>query len=286
MPLQLIEDALGDPANAQFLAVASELAYLAAEPGAAAFKEQLGLDARLISVDFTQCWVGTNDEHIVCAFRGTEAPTSIDGLKDWLLADAVNLLILPEGRLGTDLAAAGVDARFHKGFVGALAMIWDPVYEAVTTEMKAKERPLWLTGHSLGGALAMLAAWMFSRKFVNVHQVYTYGAPMVCNKVGCAAFDKAFPDKVFRFVNCTDPVPMLPTVSLVANDYMHSLKEMGLGGAAASGLGGLFKDLAGQAVDGLINAHLSKALWEAITARIAAHGLDSYRSLIKDRFGK
>src|SRR5215211_4182463 len=100
MALQLIEDAYGDPRNADYLAIASDLAYLSGADGVAAYKEQLGLDARLLESGHTQCWLGTNDAHVVCAFRGTEAPTSLDGVKDWLLADAMNLLILPEGRMG------------------------------------------------------------------------------------------------------------------------------------------------------------------------------------------
>src|SRR5262249_26146986 len=162
------------------------------------------------------------------AFRGTESPTSIEGLKDWLLSDALNLLILPEGRLGTDLVAAGVGARFHMGFVNALADIWGPVHEAVEAELKRKDRPLWVTGHRLGGPLATLAAWMSNRKFLSVHQVSPSGAPMIGNATASEAFDRAFPDKIYRYVNGPDPIPRLPTLSLIANDYAHCLKEVGV----------------------------------------------------------
>jgi hypothetical protein len=286
MPLQLIEDAFGDPRNAEALAVASDLAYLSGEAGVAAFKEQLALDARLLEAGHTQCWLATNDQHIVCAFRGTEAPTSIDGLKDWLLADAMNLLILPAGRMGTDFAAAGVDARFHKGFLDALESIWDRVYEGVTAELKKEDRPLWLTGHSLGGALALMAAWLFDRRTINVHQVYTYGAPMVGNKRASEAFNRVFPDKIYRFVNLTDPVPMLPTMSLIANDYCHCDKSVDLGKIEGeTGLKGLFKDLADRATEGAISGNLINDFWQGISARVAAHGLDSYRQAMKERFG-
>jgi hypothetical protein len=285
MPLQLVEDAYGDPRNADFLAVASDLAYKSGDDGVAAFKEQLGLDGRLLESGHTQCWLGTNDGHIVCAFRGTESPTSIDGLQDWLLADAMNLLVVPEGRMGTDLAAAGVDARFHKGFVDALTAIWPQVQEGVEAEIKKEDRPLWLTGHSLGGALALLATWLCDRKTINVHQTYTYGAPMIGNKVVAAAFDKAFPGKIFRYVNLTDPVPMLPTMSLAANDYVHCQKAMDVGTAEGVGLPGLFKDLAGKAVEGVLTGQLVTDFWAGITSRVAAHGLDVYRKLMKERFG-
>ena len=79
------------------------------------------MKARLISVDNTQVYVAENDHSIVVAFRGSEAPTTLDGLKDWLLTNANNYLICPKDEAGTDFAAAGVGARFHKGFLEALA---------------------------------------------------------------------------------------------------------------------------------------------------------------------
>src|SRR5262245_60555172 len=190
MSQELIEDAKGDPHNAQVLGLVSDLAYLPEAQGREAFREELGMEARLISVGNTQVYVATNDDHIVVAFRGTEAPTSVEGLKDWLLTDAVNLLIVPEGDLGTDFQAAGVGARWHQGFLKALGGIWGPLAELIETERKKSDRPLWLTGHSLGGALALLAGWRLKRKFIPVHQIYTFGAPMVGNEETAKAFDR------------------------------------------------------------------------------------------------
>lgn len=111
----LREEPLGNLDSARFLCEASALAYLAEPEGAKAFREILGLEARLFSVDNTQAWLGVNETNVVVAFRGTESATTLDGLKDILLTDAMNLLVVPEGRLGHDLSAAGVGARFHKG---------------------------------------------------------------------------------------------------------------------------------------------------------------------------
>jgi hypothetical protein len=289
MPLELFEDAKGDPRNAHTLAIASDLAYNAEAPGAPLYREQLGVEARLISVGNTQVYVLTNDEHIIAAFRGTEAPTSIDGLKDWLLTDAANLLIVPEGRLGTDLIAAGVGARFHQGFVKALGDVWEPLFEMVDAERKKNDRPLWLTGHSLGGALALLAGWMFTRKFVSVHQIYTFGGPMIGNAAAIAAFDRELEGKVYRYVNSPDPVPMLPTFSLIANHYAHCQKEMVLGTAVGETVGSAidtFKQLAGKAVDGVMHATLIDDVWKAVTQRVDAHLMENYRNLITALFKK
>jgi hypothetical protein len=285
MPLELIEDAMGDPRNAQTLALASDLSYLPAAEGAAAFRAQLGLEARLFSVDNTQAYVGSNDDHIVVAFRGTESPTTIDGLKDWLLTDAMNLLILPEGDLGTDFVAAGVGAKFHQGFMKALADIWDPMSEAVVAERKKNDRPLWLTGHSLGGALALLAAWRFKRKFVPVHQVYTFGAPMIGNELASAAFDKELSERVFRYINGADPIPKLPTFSLLANAYGHCQKEIMLGVVAAAGAGAtsaveFFQAMAAKTTDGVLHGTLIDEVWTGLKDRVGAHAMENYRTLV------
>jgi hypothetical protein len=283
MPLQLVEDACGDARNAQFLAVASDLAYFPQDLGGPAFKEQLGLEAVLFSVGNTQAYEAHNDDHIVVAFRGTESPTTIDGLKDWLVTNAANFLILPEGRMGTDFAAAGVGARFHQGFINAIADIWDPVFAKVQAERTKNDRPLWLTGHSLGGALALLAAWLFQRKFVPVHQIYTFGGPMVGNDQAAKAINFAYPNKIFRYVDLIDPIPRLPTVSLAESNFIHCEREVGLGAVAQQGITSAaehFAALAGQTVSGIMNATLAEEIWKAVQARLSAHSLENYKRRI------
>ncbi|MEI8016917.1 MAG: lipase family protein [Schlesneria sp.] len=287
MVLDLYEDSFGDHRNAQTLAKASELAYLPEDLGKAEFAALLGLDARLISVGNTQAYIAQNANNIVVAFRGTESPTTFEGLKDWLLSDAVNLLILPTGRLGTDFAAAGVGARFHQGFINALDDIWLPLFSGVEDEIKRCDRPLWITGHSLGGALAVLSTWLFTRKFVNVHQVYTFGGPMIGNVEASKAFDRELSGKIFRYVNGPDPVPKLPTVSLIANDYGHVQKEMSTGvGPGASSSAALFADFLSRSANGVIQGTLVDDVWKAVSQTVEAHLMPSYHSMIDRLMGK
>jgi hypothetical protein len=276
----LVEDPGHDPANARSLLAASELAYLDEHTGRAAFADRLGLDARLLSVGNTQAWVGTSPGHVVVAFRGTESPTSLDGLKDLLLTDALNLLVVPEGRLGHDLAAAGVGARFHKGFTTALADIWDPVRTTVEAALEERDRPLWITGHSLGGALALLSAWLFRRRMVAVHQVHTFGAPMIGNRAACAAFDRELAGKIQRYVNGRDPVPKLPALSLVANEFGHVDAERLLGTEPSLPLASVLGGIAARAAGGLLAGTLIDEAWQGITAEVNSHFLDRYRELL------
>ena len=280
MTLELIEDAKGDRQNAQFMALASDLAYLPEAEGADAFRSQLGLEARLFSVGNTQAYVATSDGHIVVAFRGTESPTSIDGLKDWLLSDALNLLILPEGDLGTDYVAAGVGVRFHQGFMKALADIWVPSRGG---RGRAQEkRPPFVadrTQSRRGSGRARGLA--LQRKFVPVNQIYTFGGPMVGNDIAAKAIDRELAGRIFRYVNVPDPVPLLPSVSLIANHYAHCESEISLGAAAESFLE-LLKQKADKTVDGLLNATLVEDIWKSLEDRVSAHFMDSYRKLVSE----
>jgi triacylglycerol lipase len=268
--------------NARYLAKACELAYFPAATGCGQYQSELGLKAALVSVDNTQAYVGTCPTAVVVAFRGSESPNSIDGFKDWLMTNARNFLILPEGRIGTDFAAAGVGARFHKGFLTALDEIWNPLFEAVDTALLEQERPLWVTGHSLGGAVALLAAWRFERQFLKVHQVYTFGAPMIGNAAASAAFQKQFPNRIFRYVDTRDPVPKLPTLSLTSNEYEHCLKEVVLGAASATDA---LQEAAGKAVDRVLDATFIDELWGKLSQRVDSHFMANYLKRIGERLG-
>jgi predicted lipase len=255
--------------------------------GAAIYLNEFGLTAKLISVDNTQAYLGTDDGAIVVAFRGSEQPTTVDGLKDWLLTNANNYLVLPEGRMGTDFVAAGVGARFHRGFLGALEEVWDPLFAAVSAALDEKERPVWVTGHSLGGALALLAAWRFKRQFIPVHQIYTFGAPMIGNQAAADAFAREFPDKIFRYIDDRDLVPRLPMMSLVGNAYIHCAGEVALSlisdqdESAASAL----QRIGGDSAEPALSVPLMDGIWKALMDRIDSHLLPNYLARIVARKG-
>lgn len=281
MPKTLTEDAYGDPGNAHFLADACDFAYLPQEHGANGFLNELGLTATLISVDNTQVYVGHNDDHLVVAFRGSEAPTTVDGLKDWLLTNAANLLMQPQGPLADEFAAAGVGARWHQGFVEAIGEVWDPLYAAVDARWKEKPRCFWITGHSLGGALAMMASWLFFRRTMMPHQIYTFGAPMVGNQQVADAFNREFSGKVSRYVNAPDPVPLLPMMSLAANAFIHGQTLRLVGGEKeAADLVSYLAEAAGGMLQGLLSGDVKERVWGAMMGRMNAHLLPDYRKLI------
>ncbi|HMO15360.1 MAG TPA: lipase family protein [Pirellulaceae bacterium] len=281
--LKLDANANHDESHATYLGRACELAYLDAKQGSIEFRKQLGLDAELISISNTQAYIGENDGAIVVAFRGSESFTTIDGFKDWLLTNARNFLILPEGRIGTDFAAAGVGARFHSGFMSALNDIWDPLFAKVDNAYSECERPVWLTGHSLGGALALLCAWRLHQHFVAVHQICTFGAPMIGNDIAAEAFKREFPSKIYRYVDIGDIVPKLPTISLFSNSYAHCDTEIVVGEATEKSALNCLKETAAQTVDGAINSLVANSLWSEVKKGMPSHLMGNYLSRLTSK---
>ena len=79
--------------------------------------------------------------------------------------------------------------------------------------------PLLITGHSLGGALALLCAHRLALQTVPIHSVHTFGQPRVGDHAFAAAYDSLLGDRTYRVVNQNDVVPRLPGVLL---GYQHA----------------------------------------------------------------
>ena len=260
------------------------LAYLDEPAGAQGFRDLLGLEARLYSADNTQVYVAQSDKVLVVAFRGSQEPNTLDGLKDWLLTNANNYLILPEGQIGTDFAAAGVGGAVSSGIPGrARRHLAAALFRGGRGDEGKRATRLGYRAQ-LGRALALLAAWRLQRNFIAVHEVMTFGAPMIGNDTAARAFEAEFAGKIFRYVNFEDPVPLLPSVSLVANTYEHCQSEVALKAAqaAVSALDALKKS-AGSAASQLLEASLIDNLWGIVQSRISAHFIDHYQERVKEK---
>lgn len=90
--------------------------------------------------------------------------------------------------------------RVHAGFYRS----WLRLRDAVSREIGL--RPAILTGHSLGGALAVLAA----HDIVYTSKVVTFGAPRVGDNDFVSGFQAAMLGHAERYVYQFDPVPLLP----------------------------------------------------------------------------
>jgi len=115
----------------------------------------------------------------------------------------------------------------HAGFGHALRDAWARIASALDTVAprppknmdpaelaRTPQRTLWVTGHSLGGALAVLAGAAFSMlpgdAMRPVNGIYTFGQPRIGLHPFCGNYDRLLESKTFRFVNKQDLVPRVP----------------------------------------------------------------------------
>jgi hypothetical protein len=208
---------------------AAELAMLAyAQDGETAMQWE-GVASRLSAAGFasaqpigdwagpgTQAFLATHLEFAVLAFRGTEPADWSDVLLD--------LGVLPSGEQwdsglpgrGTwrGLAAALTHGTLiHAGFQRALNTVWPQIESCLPPSL-----PILVCGHSLGGALAMLAVSRFTGR-ANPIQLYTFGGPRVGNDVLGARILSLTQGRVFRVVDEDDFVAAIPPAVL---GYVHS----------------------------------------------------------------
>lgn len=193
-----------EPVNAWWLAEAALLAYADPKLAREAFKKAglvLTGDQPFHGAS-TECYVAHCEDFVIVAFRGTQVfqlsahgnlAALLAALRDWV-TDAKFCLEAVDG-----------GGCVHSGFKSALDEVWNPLVARL--QELAKERPtrtVWFTGHSLGAALATLAA----ARYPGVRGLYTFGSPLV----GDAEFVKRLKVPAYRFVNNNDVVTRVPPV--------------------------------------------------------------------------
>ncbi|EOA6545828.1 lipase family protein [Vibrio vulnificus] len=144
--------------------------------------------------DFVAIGRGKGDfaDTLVFSFRGTQK-----NIGDFM----------SDGNIGVSGTASG--HRVHAGFINLFNTIKPQLSSYISNYLKNNTKPpkaIHFVGHSLGGALASLAAdWVKNTYGYNVH-LYTFGAP----KVGFKAYSRRDLDASYRCTHGADPVPMSP----------------------------------------------------------------------------
>ena len=141
-------------------------------------------------------FVAANDKHVVLAFRGTDDPL------DWIH----NLQYTQ---------VKGYGGSVHQGFSKLVAGVRKRFTDTVR-RLRTDNQTVWVTGHSLGGAMATLAAWDLAERGIKPYATYTYGSPRVLNPEAA----KKYRLLQYRFVNNEDVVPHFPMPG-IWNRYTH-----------------------------------------------------------------
>jgi triacylglycerol lipase len=172
--------------NVWWLADCALLTYWSPVKAGAIFRTA-GLDCEFLKVGSTDCYLAWGDGSVIVAFRGTEP----DEWQDMLTNAQIKLVPWTAGKV-------------HRGFKHAIDEIW-PTLEPKLNAL-SQTRKVWFCGHSLGAALAMLAA----DRFPNTRGVCTFGCPRAGDPAFASAFNAHLAGKTFRYVNHHDVVTHVP----------------------------------------------------------------------------
>lgn len=129
--------------------------------------------------------------YLTLVFRGTDEPA------DWI--DNINAF--PEQALF---------GAFHRGFLHSVQDIWDPLFVRYTELNRKKPRALFVTGHSLGGAMATVASSILIQEDESFTSAYTFGQPRAISRDAGRIYNVEAKGKTFRFQNNNDIVTRAP----------------------------------------------------------------------------
>ena len=183
------------PVNAWWLSEAATLVY-SDENFVRVWFQRAGLN----HIDFyrknaTQCFVAHNDKFALVVFRGSVI---------WKKRDKFDLKIAM-AYLVTDadirLVPWEQGGKVHRGFKNALDEVWPDLADYLQI-LHRKGLKIWFGGHSLGAALATLAA----DRYPYAAGVYTFGSP----RVGDRDFRDRYRTRAFRIINNSDIVTKVP----------------------------------------------------------------------------
>jgi hypothetical protein len=269
----------------------------------------------------TQAWLFWNREkRLLCvAFRGTEMTKIQDILTDMSLVPSA-LDVEGEGGLGIEDAAtatggeldnfrntfwgqaANVRALFsrrdthvedeakmpewvHAGFLQAWKSIRAEICDLVDTALKGESESwtLFVTGHSLGGALSTLCAYDLARRpasawpggYIPEIVNYSFGAPRVGNSAFARRFNQVLPN-AWRVVNNGDLVTSVPRLM----GYAHVGHKITI---SPDGVVEMEYDTSTQSGEGITSTELAAAMVAAaLKTKVDGDGRDiEIRDLIE-----
>ena len=186
------------------MAILSGLAYGEPSEVNKKFRKHGFYDTKFCNKRGAQCYVVWNDTDAVICFRGTE-PKEMSDIKADLNA----------------IQKQGLHNKgdVHGGFQGEINKIWDLIIEKVN---ELKNHKIYITGHSLGGAMATICAKRLQEQKVEVQCLYTYGSP----RVGDKRWVKSLQIPHYRFQNNNDVVCKVPFWIM---GYRHHGKNVYIG---------------------------------------------------------
>jgi hypothetical protein len=140
-----------------------------------------------------------DEKKIIISFRGTINPSSIEGLNDWF------------NNLYAGFTEWNNQYKVHKGFATEVDNLYPEIKNILLNDWNQDNKAsIYITGHSQGGAKALLTAFKFYLDGISVNKIVTFAAPNVGGESFSNAYNQHLFDKTIRYQCARDIVPMLP----------------------------------------------------------------------------
>ena len=212
------------------------------------FQDIVGFDR-----NSAQAMTVMHDDFIAVVFRGTNE------WEDWL----DNLDVRPTDQLF---------GAFHNGFYQSVMDLWKRIDRCVQRAREVKKRPVWFAGHSLGGAMATIAASIYVEEDRPFSGVYTFGQPRCMDRRAARVFNAEARERFFRFQNNNDLVSRIPA-RLMGYSHVGNCIYISEENELCGSPGFWFKFL--DAIDGAVSAFGKKGL-----DGIQDHAMENYLNAI------
>ena len=181
--------------NAWWLAEISTLAFSNEKFAVPAFKKAGLTEVLYFDKKSTQCYIASNKDFAVVVFRGSEIWSKKEKFDfEKSIADV-------KADIDIRMADWPAGGKVHRGFKNAFNEVWAELHPQIK-RLQSQGCKIWITGHSLGGALATLCGSLVD----NAQGLYTFGSP----RVGNENFKAKYRVKNYRIVNNADIVCRIP----------------------------------------------------------------------------
>eukprot|EP00516_Mucochytrium_quahogii_P000424 CAMPEP_0203749242 /NCGR_PEP_ID=MMETSP0098-20131031/3874_1 /ASSEMBLY_ACC=CAM_ASM_000208 /TAXON_ID=96639 /ORGANISM=" , Strain NY0313808BC1" /LENGTH=579 /DNA_ID=CAMNT_0050638239 /DNA_START=2498 /DNA_END=4237 /DNA_ORIENTATION=+ len=190
----------------------------------------------------THAIVCVSEDRVVISFRGTASSSNVKTDLDynWSVFDeAENVEPLPSTN-PMEQKALQKQPQVHTGFLAAYRAVQQKIRDIASSyifkrrkdlSVKSQKRPVFVTGHSLGGGLAVLCAFdlgCYINAFVDERPAIcctTFGSPRIGNYSFVQRYNKIVP-ATKRFIMASDIIPKTPP-RLLRGPY-HGYHHVGL----------------------------------------------------------
>lgn len=155
--------------------------------------------------------IATSKE-IIVVFRGTDrlVNDNNNSIANGLIYDWGEWIITDGDVLPLQRPAEDINGMLHKGMKQSLDAIRNRIQQFVMDNGGAT-KPVWVTGHSLGGAHAQIMAGYLKKRGANVKGLYVYNSPHPGNPAFATALNNLIgKNNIQRFEYLDDPICMLP----------------------------------------------------------------------------